>query len=202
MQENGLLYAEDHDGRKRLCIPQAVLPEILRLAHGDAGHPDFERTLKRLDGLIISRCSKNLRNYIKYCPQCILNKTRRHKPYGSLQPILTPPIPFHTITIDYILGLPESGQLDCCMSVTSKFTKRVTFIPGAAIWTAGQWAEALLERLRLGDWGIPRAIISDRDRKFLSELWRSLFREDVDLQVQTELHTYNSTLSLQGRKKW
>lgn len=54
---------------------------------------------------------------------------------------------------------------------------------------AARWAEALLEWLRLGDWGIPRCIISDRDRKFLSELWRSLFEKlDTKLLFSTAYH--------------
>jgi hypothetical protein len=65
-----------------------------------------------------------------------------------MQPILTPPIPFHTITIDFILRLPTSFDgYDCVMSVTDKFTKRVTFIPGKTTWKAKDWARALLAHL-------------------------------------------------------
>ena len=51
--------------------------------------------------------------------------------YGFLQLIDSPPAPFHTITIDFILGLPKSRNgNDCAMSVTDKYSKAITLIPG------------------------------------------------------------------------
>ena len=95
-----------------------------------------------------------------------------------MQPIYTLPIPFHTLTIDFILAMPVTPEgFDCAMSITCKFSKRNTFIPGKTTWTAAEWATALLDRLEIGDWGIPKVILSDRDPKFLSELWTSLFEQ-------------------------
>jgi len=75
------------------------------------------------------------------------------------------------------------------MSVTCKFSKRVTLIPGKKTWSAKQWAEALLDRLYLADWGLPKVILSDRDRKFLSEFWSALFtRLGVQLLYSTAYH--------------
>ena len=56
---------------------------------------------------------------------------RCHKPYGYLQPIESASIPFHTLTLDFILALPVSAKgFDCTMSVTDKFDKRLTYVPG------------------------------------------------------------------------
>lgn len=62
------------------------------------------------------------------------------------------------------------------MSVTDKFTKRITLVPGKSIQSAGQWAKALINRLDIADWGLPKAIISDRDRKFLSDIQKAIFQ--------------------------
>ncbi|KAJ9307466.1 hypothetical protein DTO217A2_2938 [Paecilomyces variotii] len=189
--EDGLLYSVDrHDGRRRLCIPRSVVPEILRLAYDQVDHPGVDRMLDRLNGLAIYKVSKLVREYIAHCPECAVNRTRRHRPFGSMQPIMMPPIPFNTLTIDFIMGLPKIRDgLDQAMSVTCKFTKRTTFIPGKATWTAANWAAALLDRLRIGDWGLPRKIVSDRDPKFLSNLWKELFRRlDVQLLFSTAFH--------------
>ncbi len=61
------------------------------------------------------------------------------------------------------------------MSVTCKFSKRVTLVEGADIWSAEQWAHAFLKRLDLIDWGLPGELITDRDPKFLSKFWTALF---------------------------
>lgn len=79
--------------------------------------------------------------------------------------------------MDFIQGLPPDNEgRDTLLTVTCKFSKRVLLIMGKSTWSAEQWSEALLEGLRRADWGIPVAIISDRDRKFNSEIWRGLFK--------------------------
>ena len=83
---------------------------------------------------------------------------------------------FYTITIDFVLALLLLVEgFDSVMSITCKFSKRITLAPGKTTWKALEWAVALLERLELGDWGLPKAILLDRDPKFLSELWTALF---------------------------
>lgn len=47
--------------------------------------------------------------------------------------------------------------------------------PGKIIWIAADWGRALLYGLLLADWGLPRKVVSDRDTKFTSEMWQSLF---------------------------
>ena len=61
------------------------------------------------------------------------------------------------------------------MSVTCKFSKRVTLIEGKDTWTAEKWAHAFLARLDLVDWGLPGELITNRDLKFLSKFWTALF---------------------------
>ena len=52
------------------------------------------------------------------------------------------------------------------MPATFKFSKRSLLIPGHSTYTAADWAEVTARILMLCDWGLPKAIISDRDRKF------------------------------------
>ncbi len=175
---------------RRLCIPHPVVKDILDMAHGD-GHPGFARCYDRISSSwYIRGLSRYLRDYLKHCPECQVYQTRRHAPYGSLQPILTPPVPFHTISIDFILALPRSAEgYNCAMSVSCKFSKRITLIPGKVTYSAFQWGEVLLDRLDLADWGLPKAIISDRDRKFLSDMWTAMFRKlGVNLLYSTAYH--------------
>jgi transposase InsO family protein len=96
-------------------------------------------------------------------------------------------IPFRTLAMDFISALP--GDMDTALTVTCKASKRVTIIAGKSTWTAVNWAEALLERLLIADWGIPEGIISDRDPKFISEFWRTLFNKlGTKLLMSTAYH--------------
>lgn len=198
-RENGLIFRSDgyttgsHAFEpRRLCIPQPLVSDIFATVHGAAnGHAGFRKCYEQLaSSYYVRGMSRQLRDYLRHCPDCQIHQTRRHKPYGALQPILTPPVPFHTLTIDFILGLPKSREgFDAAMSVTCKFSKRVTSILGKSTWSAAQWGKALLDRLDIADWGIPKAIISDRDRKFLSDLWTEIFRQlGVRLLFSTAYH--------------
>ncbi|KAI0998999.1 hypothetical protein K3495_g9197 [Podosphaera aphanis] len=191
---NNLIYHINKETKtKRLCVPgdQAILKIIFKMAHDDVGHPGIRQTHFRVtQALFINNLSKKIINYIRYCPDCTKNKTLRHKPYGYLQPIESPSKIHDTIGIDFILALPTTKEgKNCVLSVTDKFSKCVTFIPGATTWTAFQWAEVLLNRLSIMNWGLPRAIVSDRDAKFVSQLWRAIFKQqNVKLLFSTSYH--------------
>ena len=61
------------------------------------------------------------------------------------------------------------------MVVVDKFTKYVHFIPLAHPYTATQVAQAYLD-LVYKLHGLPQVIVSDRDKIFISAVWRELFR--------------------------
>lgn len=51
---------------------------------------------------------------------------KRHTPYGSLRPVITPPLVFYTITIDFILALPLlKSEFNSIITLTYKFSKKV-----------------------------------------------------------------------------
>jgi len=144
---DGLLYyiAGTHD---RLVIPKDLHQEVFRLAHDGHSHAGLRRCYQKLsDSLYIHRMAHNLKAYLKHCPSCQTNQTKRHRPYGALRPITSPPIPFHTVTVDFIAGLPKNGEYDMILSVTDKFSKRITLLPGNTEYSADQWAGVFLEGL-------------------------------------------------------
>ncbi|GAW26152.1 hypothetical protein SAMD00023353_2201730 [Rosellinia necatrix] len=157
----------------RLCIPRNCAREIFELLHGD-NHVGDSRFQAMASQFVINR--KELKKYLRTCPECAMFRNRNHKPYGSLQPILSPPCPFHTITIDIALALPMSHQQhNAFMVAVCKLSKAPQIIPGRHDWTAFQWADKLLDRLLLATWGIPKVMLSDRDPKFLADLWKHIW---------------------------
>ena len=165
--------------RWRLCIPPAMEREVFEQAHDLSNHGGYHRCHDRLShNLFIRHLTRNLRDYIAHCPACQLNQTKRHKPYGSLVPIATPAIPFHTIAMDFIMGLPiTAAGNDALLTITCKATKRNLLVPGREDWSAPQWGEAVLRKLMEHDWGVPRGIISDRDPRFMSGFWQGIFEK-------------------------
>ena len=135
---NKLIFQLDcSTGVRRLCIPPSVAPELLSIVHGE-GHSSFLRCHEIISrSWFIQGLTKLLRSFIHHCPQCLSLQTRRHAPYGSLQPIQSPLVPSFTLTLDFVLALPVSNEgYNALMLVTFKFSKRVTLIEGKDIFTA------------------------------------------------------------------
>lgn len=77
--------------------------------------------------------------------------------------------------MDFIIAMPEVNERNCILTVTCKFSKRILLIAGHDTYDATTWAHNLIDELMRCDWGIPSYIISDRDPKFVSELWKTIF---------------------------
>jgi len=177
-----LLYFKGQDGTPRLILPTKELQdEAMALAHNET-HAGLARSYALLSGFYWRGMGKDLIRYIRYCPECLRNKPSHHKPYGALQPILSPNEPFDTVNIDIVTDLPEeraqegSTTFDSILTVTDRYSKAVKLLPGRKDWGSEKWAEALHGGMVLAGWGYPATIISDRDRRFLSALWQSLFK--------------------------
>jgi hypothetical protein len=179
-----LFYKDPVDERLRLCIPKGLHKEIFTMAHDSLNHYGVSKTYSRLvANYFIPHLLRTLKVFISRCPRCAVNKTLREKPHGLLKPITALPYPFHTITIDFILSLPPSRRFahgdelfDTAMMVTDKFTKAIKIVPGKGTYTAPDWASRFWQAV-YPDWGLPNAIISDRDPKFMSEFWKALFQK-------------------------
>ena len=180
----------DHEGRQRLCIPESMQQEVFQLAHDANFHGGFHTTYERISPSIYIRgLSKQLQTYLKHCPDCQVNQTKRHPPYGELNPISTPPIPFHTITMDFIVALPYCDGKNELLTLTCKFTKKKLLVPGFDEWTASDWANVFIIAIIDHDWGVPVVIISDRDSRFMSEFWQAVFRKlGTSLATSTAYH--------------
>lgn len=81
------------------------MKEVLNLAYNKF-HFGTERTFYKLDDFYILRLSKHLKDYIKHCLACLLNRTSREQLYKELQPIRTSLILYYIVAIDFILALP------------------------------------------------------------------------------------------------
>jgi hypothetical protein len=163
---------------KRLCISSDCVSNILIIVHEwEQNHSEFEITFEIiLRAWYIRDLIKTLRFYIRNCSQCLQIQIRRHKSWKNLQFIHSFSISFHTITMNFVLELLKiKEEINCVLSMTNKFTKRIMLISEKFTYTTENWAVQLLKESQRRDWDISKVIISNRDRKFLSDLWCTLF---------------------------
>jgi hypothetical protein len=93
----------------------------------------------------------------------------------SLPTTHVPPIPWHTTGLDYLTHLPESNGFNIVLIVVDHLIRMAHFLPCTETVTAEETATLLLHRVyRLH--GLPRVMVSDRDPKFVSGFWQTLWR--------------------------
>ena len=172
-RSDGFLFREG-----KLCVPRSSIRDLLvHEAHGGGlmGHFGVGKTLATLQEHFY--WPKMKRDVERVCARCVTCKKAKSKikPHGLYTPLPIPDAPWEDISMDFVLGLPrtKTGK-DSIFVVVDRFSKMSHFIPCSKTDDAIHIANLFFKEIvRLH--GIPRTIVSDRDAKFLSHFWRSLW---------------------------
>lgn len=112
--------------------------------------------------------------YVQSCDVCQRIKTGNQFPQGLLQPLPVPHQIWEDISLDFVEGLPNSNGKDCIMVVIDRFTKVGHFIALTHPFNATQVAQLFLDNVfKLH--GMPKSMVSDKDKLFTSNFWKELF---------------------------
>lgn len=77
--------------------------------------------------------------------------------------------------MDFIEGLPKSEGFSVTLVVVDRFTKYAHFIHIKHPFSAQDIAKAVFENV-VKFHGLPKTIVSDRDKVFTSQFWQELFK--------------------------
>jgi transposase InsO family protein len=90
--------------------------------------------------------------------------------------------------MDFIEGLPTSNGMNVILVIVDRLTKYAHFLPLSHPYTVHKVANLFLDHILKLD-GLPKIIVSDRDRIFTSKLWQELFSAlKVNLHFSTAYH--------------
>jgi transposase InsO family protein len=170
-----------------LSVHQQVLSALHDSALGD--HSGFPVTYRRVKQLFSwPGLKKTVKDYVTSCSICQQVKSDRAKYPGLLQPLPVLEHAWQVVSLDFIEGLPRSGNADCILVVVDTFSKYAHFIGLLHPFTALKVAQIFIAHVYKLH-GLPKALVSDRDRIFTSTLWQELFHlSDTHLQMSTAYH--------------
>src|SRR3954470_22402332 len=135
------------------------------------------------------RMNNDVRQYVKSCDSCQRIKASQQVPGGLLQPLPIPTRPWEQVSMDFIVQLPKTkAGFDAIVVFVDTFSKMTHFAPTKTTASAPDTARLFFDHIfRLH--GLPKSIVSDRDAKFTSKFWKSLFQTlGTKLAMSTAFH--------------
>jgi hypothetical protein len=118
---------------------------------------------------------QDIRNFVVECEVCQCNKGETVKSPSTIQPLSIPPAIWKDISMEFITGLPKSGNKLVIMVVVDPLSKYAHFCALQHPFTASMVAQIFMDQV-FKIHGMPHSIFSDRDPTFTSNFWKELFK--------------------------
>ncbi|KAH9802123.1 Endonuclease [Citrus sinensis] len=169
-----------HDGfifkSNQLCVPNSILRLKITAKLHNEGHMGRDKTL----ALIVNTyfwptMRREVYHYVETCLICQVSKGAATNA-GLYMPLPIPTQPWVDISMDFVLGLPHTQRgMDSIFLIVDRFSKMTHFIACKKTTNALTVARLFFKEVyRLH--GLPSSIVSNRDTRFLSHFWKTLWK--------------------------
>ena len=192
--DSDLLYLVNRLSFDRVCISTILKRDVMKFVHDNHAHEDIHRILNRIKAsTYFSKMRKKILVYVESCLVCQLFKSSRKPFYEQLNLI--------EITIQFLAKLNMNFIVELSMilakhnsllTIIDRFSKYVRLIVDRENWSIKQWIEKYHRELYC-HWDLFSRIVSNRDFKFTSDFWITLFiKSEIKLSLTTTYHSFSN----------
>ena len=130
------------------------------------GHFSLDKTIEEVECQFYwPGLKRGVAKIVGQCCTCQLAKHRKQNT-GLYTPLLVPNRPWQDVSIDFMLGLPYTFRKhDSILVVVDRFSKT-----SDATKIAKPYFDEIVKL-----YGLPKTIVSDRDVRFMSYFWKTLW---------------------------
>ncbi|KAJ9531760.1 hypothetical protein QJQ45_021907 [Haematococcus lacustris] len=161
----------------KVVVPKSPLVkrEVLEACHDAkyAGHMGMSKTWHTVDlSFTWPGMRKDVEDYVRQCDACQRNKPSTRLKAGKLQPLSIPGRRWESVSMDFIVKLPKSGErgFDSILVFVDRLSKMVHLVPTKESISAFDMATHFFhEVVRLH--GMPASVITDRGPHFNNHFW-------------------------------
>ena len=172
-EEDGVIMKD-----KQMYVPdeEDLRLQVVKL-HRDTlvvGHSSYEKMIELLQRMYFwPGMTSFIKDYISRCDRCARFKGTNQAPFGTLNPLEAPHMPWVDIMADFTMDLPLSNGYDSILIVIDQFSKEVEFIPTTKMVTTLETAKLYLFNVWKNH-RLPRSIVSDQGPQFASQVMKNL----------------------------
>ncbi|GBG86082.1 hypothetical protein CBR_g40984 [Chara braunii] len=181
---DGLLFLEKA-GFKRLFVPSRETLRSLFLGecHDAMGHVVYKKSANLVQRLWWPNMLDDVKKYVETCQFCQRDKPRTRAPLGLLKPLPFPAGPGQSISMDFMdtLVTSKNGKRHIFV-IVDRFTKYARLIAMPETARTEHVIKLFMDNW-VRDFRLPKTIVSDRDVRFTSEMWKKA-AEQMGSQLQ------------------
>ncbi|MBW0513599.1 hypothetical protein O181_053314 [Austropuccinia psidii MF-1] len=157
---------------------KTLINTILNECHDSVayGHVSEDRTLEWVKTCSCwPNCRNDVSEYCQTCDRCQNAKIATGKKFGMMIQIQDPKSPWKIAHMDWVTALPprRDRSSHACLVLVDRSSKTPMFLPCHKDYTAMDTSIIILNK-GIRHTGLFQHIISDRDPKFTSALWKNL----------------------------
>ena len=172
-----LLYFIDPDYQPQLCVSSSLCNFVLREVHEnlmESSHAGPVHLWQQLSQKFYWKHMKpDVLTFACSCDICQKIKFSNFNKFGFL---ILNPIPsrlYQSISMDFIVNLPWSGEYNTIFIVVDRLTKDTNFILTTTGLTAEGFGALYIKHIGCR-FRLPESIIMDRDPRWMSNFWRGI----------------------------